>query len=80
MRRNGVLGEEAIAPTELLGEYPAKLSPVETGAIWLQYLTAYGALVTFGGIKRGDFCIAYSRVQQCQTGGHPTPRMWRARY
>jgi NADPH:quinone reductase-like Zn-dependent oxidoreductase len=57
MSKNGVLGEEAIVPAALLGEYPAKLSPIEAAAIWMQYLTAYGALVTFGGMKRGEFVL-----------------------
>jgi NADPH:quinone reductase-like Zn-dependent oxidoreductase len=57
MSKNGVLGEEAIVPATSLGEYPAKLSPIEAAAIWMQYLTAYGALVTFGGVKRGDFVL-----------------------
>lgn len=53
--RYGSLGEEAIVPLEVLAEYPARLSPVEGAAIWMQYLTAYGALVTVGGVKPGDF-------------------------
>jgi NADPH:quinone reductase-like Zn-dependent oxidoreductase len=57
MSKNGVLGEEAIVPATLLGEYPAKLSPIEAAAIWMQYLTAYGALVTFGAMKRGEFVL-----------------------
>ncbi len=57
MSKNGVLGEEAIVPAVSLGEYPAKLSPVEAAAIWMQYLTAYGALVTFGGVKPGDYVL-----------------------
>ena len=57
MSKNGVLGEEANVPAILLGEYPAKLSPIEAAAIWMQYLTAYGALVTFGGVKRGEFVL-----------------------
>ena len=55
MNRYGGLGEEAIVPLEVLGEYPATLSPVQGAAIWMQYLTAYGALVTVGGVKPGDF-------------------------
>lgn len=54
MSKNGVLGEEAIVPEAVLGEYPAKLSPVEAAAIWMQYLTAHGALVTFGHLKPGE--------------------------
>jgi NADPH:quinone reductase-like Zn-dependent oxidoreductase len=57
MSKYGVLGEEAIVPAASLGEYPAKLTPAEAAAIWMQYLTAYGALVTFGGVKSGDFVL-----------------------
>jgi NADPH:quinone reductase-like Zn-dependent oxidoreductase len=57
MSKNGVLGEEAVVPASSLGEYPAKLSPAEAAAIWMQYLTAYGALVTYGGVKPGDFVL-----------------------
>jgi NADPH:quinone reductase-like Zn-dependent oxidoreductase len=53
--RYGTLGEEAIVPVNALGEYPAKLAPTQAAAIWMQYLTAYGALVHFGGVKAGDF-------------------------
>ena len=55
MSRYGTLGEEAIVPVEALGEYPANLTPMEAAAIWMQYLTAYGALVHIGGVKAGDF-------------------------
>lgn len=53
--RYGTLGEEAIVPADALGEYPTNLNPVRAAAIWMQYLTAYGALVHFGGVKAGDF-------------------------
>ena len=53
--RYGTLGEEAIVPVEVLGEYPKNLTPVQAAAIWMQYLTAYGALVLVGGVKAGDF-------------------------
>jgi NADPH:quinone reductase-like Zn-dependent oxidoreductase len=55
MNRYGILGEEAIVPAAALGEYPTNLSPAQASAIWMQYLTAYGALVHFGGVKAGDF-------------------------
>lgn len=51
----GTLGEEAIVPASVLGEYPPNLTPVQAAAIWMQYLTAWGALVHFGGVKSGDF-------------------------
>lgn len=55
MARYGTLGEEAVVPVTALGEYPANLSPAQAAAIWMQYLTAYGALVHIGGVKAGDF-------------------------
>lgn len=53
--RYGALGEEAIIPAFALGEYPKNLTPVQAAAIWMQYLTAYGALVHAGGLRAGDF-------------------------
>ena len=53
--RYGTLGEEAIVPASVLAEYPANLTAVQAAAIWMQYLTAYGALVHIGGVKAGDF-------------------------
>ncbi|MBZ5613849.1 MAG: zinc-dependent alcohol dehydrogenase family protein [Acidobacteriia bacterium] len=57
MNAYGVLGEEALSPVAALGEYPARLSPVEGAAIWMQYLTAYGALMEFGRLQKGDFVL-----------------------
>lgn len=57
MNRYGVLGEEAIVPARVLGEYPDKLSFIEAAAVWMQYVTAYGALVKFGEIKSGDLVV-----------------------
>lgn len=51
----GTLAEEAIVPVSVLGEYPRNLTPVQAAAIWMQYLTAWGALVHIGGVKPGDF-------------------------
>ena len=53
--RYGTLGEEAVVPVAVLAEYPENLTPLQGSAIWMQYLTAYGALVLVGGVKAGDF-------------------------
>lgn len=53
--RYGTLGEEAIVPVSELGEYPKNLTPVQAAAVWMQYVTAYGALVHIGGVKADDF-------------------------
>jgi NADPH:quinone reductase-like Zn-dependent oxidoreductase len=55
MTRYGTLGEEAIVPATALGKYPAILSPAQAAAIWMQYVTAYGALVYISGVNAGDF-------------------------
>jgi NADPH:quinone reductase-like Zn-dependent oxidoreductase len=55
MSRYGTAGEEAVVPVEALSEYPANLTAEQASAIWMQYLTAYGALVHYGQVKPGDF-------------------------
>lgn len=57
MFRHGVLGEEAIVPVNALAEYPSLLSPIEGAAIWMKYLTAWGALVHIGKVAKGDFVL-----------------------
>jgi NADPH:quinone reductase-like Zn-dependent oxidoreductase len=52
-----VLVEEAVVPASVLAEAPSSLSVVESAAVWMQYCTAYGALVTLGKVKAGDFVI-----------------------
>ncbi|MHB8978569.1 MAG: zinc-dependent alcohol dehydrogenase family protein [Trichloromonadaceae bacterium] len=54
MGQYGVYGESAIVPATAVARYPEHLSPLEGTAIWMQYLTAFGALVEFGRIKMGD--------------------------
>jgi NADPH:quinone reductase-like Zn-dependent oxidoreductase len=57
MSQNGVLGEEAIVPVVAMAEYPASLTHVQGASIWMQYLTAYGALVKLAGIGQNDFVV-----------------------
>jgi len=53
----GVYGEVAIVPVTAIAEYPAHLSSEEGTSIWMQYLTAYGALIREGKLLRGDFVL-----------------------
>jgi NADPH:quinone reductase-like Zn-dependent oxidoreductase len=48
-----VVGETAVVPIEAVAEYPANLSPAEGTAIWMQYVTAYGALRTIAKVTKG---------------------------
>jgi NADPH:quinone reductase-like Zn-dependent oxidoreductase len=57
MTKYSMLGEQVIAPVFALGEYPAKLSPTEGAAIWMQYMTAYGALISIAHLAKGDFVV-----------------------
>jgi len=57
MNAYATLGEEAIVPASALGEFPANLSAEEGAAIWMQYLTAYGALIDIAHVTKGDFVV-----------------------
>ncbi|MEX2490495.1 MAG: zinc-dependent alcohol dehydrogenase family protein [Nitrospirales bacterium] len=54
MGQYGVYGESAIVPTYAVAKYPDTLTAVEGAAIWMQYMTAYGALIEYGHLKKGD--------------------------
>ena len=54
MGEYGVYGESAIVPVDALVRYPNNLSAVQGAAIWMQYLTAFGALIEFGQLKKDD--------------------------
>ncbi len=57
LNEHGVAGEEAVAPEKHVAKIPDALSFEEGAAIWMQYLTAYGSLVEFGRLKRGDAVV-----------------------
>ena len=57
MTRYPMLGDEVLAPVRALGEFPANQSFEEAAAIWMQYLTAYGALIDIAHVTKGDFVI-----------------------
>lgn len=52
-----VLAEEAVVPASVLAAVPESFSAVEGAAVWMQYCTAYGALVPFRKVAAGDFVI-----------------------
>ncbi len=57
MSQYGVYGEVAIVPATALAAYPESLSFEEGTSIWMQYLTAWGALCHFGHLAAGDFVV-----------------------
>ena len=53
----GVYGESAVVPAYAVAHYPESLSPVEGTAIWMQYLTAFGALIEFGRLQKDAYVL-----------------------
>ncbi|MBW4039596.1 MAG: zinc-dependent alcohol dehydrogenase family protein [Acidobacteria bacterium] len=53
----GVYGEAVVVPVGAIAEYPKKLSFEEGTSIWMQYLTAYGALIEQGKLTKGEFVL-----------------------
>ena len=53
MNQYGMVGEEVIAPVTALGEFPSNLSFEQGAAIWMQYMTAYGALIDIAHVAKG---------------------------
>jgi NADPH:quinone reductase-like Zn-dependent oxidoreductase len=52
--RYGVYGDVAVVPAAAVAMHPPNLSWSEAAAIWMQYLTAYGALIEIAQLTRED--------------------------
>ena len=57
MVQYGVYGESAVVPAHAVAAYPENLSPAEGASIWMQYMTAWGAIVDYGEVKAGDVVL-----------------------
>lgn len=57
MTQYGSYGELVNMPAYAVAKHPAHLSWEEATSIWMQYVTAYGALVEIADIKAGDFVL-----------------------
>lgn len=55
--RWGSYGETATFPAEVVVKHPPSLSWIEAAAIWMQYVTAYGALVEIAHLAAGEFVL-----------------------
>ncbi len=77
MRTYGVYGESAIVPAHAVASYPDNLSASEGAAIWMQYLTAYGALIDISQLKAADTAmisaasssVGLAAIQVAKTAG-----------
>ena len=50
----GLYGDLANVPASAVVHHPATLSWVEAAAVWMQYITAYGALIDIGAVRSSD--------------------------
>jgi NADPH:quinone reductase-like Zn-dependent oxidoreductase len=57
MPRWPAYGELATFPAELVVKHPSNLSWKEAAAAWMQYITAYGALIDVAKLAKGDFVV-----------------------
>jgi NADPH:quinone reductase-like Zn-dependent oxidoreductase len=53
----GVYGDVAVVPAAAVAKHPPSLSWADAAAIWMQYLTAYGAIVDIAKLSSGDFIL-----------------------
>src|SRR5271165_6380686 len=53
----GLYGDLANAPAHAVVHHPASLSWVDAAAVWMQYVTAYGALIDIAGLTNGDTIV-----------------------
>lgn len=57
MTRWPAYAELATFPADLVVKHPPSLTFVEAAAVWMQYTTAYGALIELAQIRCGDFVV-----------------------
>lgn len=53
----GLYGDLANAPVHAVVHHPESLSWEEAAAVWMQYLTAYGALIDIARLTKGDTVV-----------------------
>ncbi|WP_292773097.1 zinc-dependent alcohol dehydrogenase family protein [Methylophaga sp. UBA5100] len=54
MNQYGTYAEKALLPIHALVRQPANISDEEAAAVWMQYLTAWGALIDIGQLTEGQ--------------------------
>jgi NADPH:quinone reductase-like Zn-dependent oxidoreductase len=57
MARWPVHGERVNFPAQFVVRHPPSLGWEQAAALWMAYLTAYGALVEIAGLQRGEFVV-----------------------
>ena len=57
MNRYSCYGQQAIVPAASAVHNPPNLSWQQSAAVWMQYMTAYGALVSIAHVAKGDAVV-----------------------
>jgi NADPH2:quinone reductase len=57
MGKYGVYGDSVVVPSDAVSSLPGNLSFEEGASIWMAYLTAYGALIEHGGLRKGQHVL-----------------------
>lgn len=55
--RFGTYGDRVVVPAAAVVPRPSGIDPVSAAAVWMAYVTAYGALVDGGHVRPGDFVL-----------------------
>jgi NADPH:quinone reductase-like Zn-dependent oxidoreductase len=77
MGKYGVYGDSAVVPADAVSSFPGNLSFEEGASVWVAYLTAYGALIEHGGLRKGQHVlitaasssVGYSTIQVVHAAG-----------
>lgn len=57
MNTYGTYGEKIVMPVSALAPCPKAFDMLQSAAIWMSYVTAYGALVHYGNVKKGQYVL-----------------------
>ncbi|MFE0454138.1 zinc-dependent alcohol dehydrogenase family protein [Streptomyces sp. NPDC058914] len=57
MNDYGTYGDRVIVPAAAVVPRPAGVEPVMAAAVWMAYITAYGALIDEGSLRAGDHVL-----------------------
>jgi NADPH:quinone reductase-like Zn-dependent oxidoreductase len=77
MNQYGVYAEHALVPASAVLKRPGGLNAAAASSIWMQYLTAYGALIDIAKVSRGDAVlitaasssVGLASIQMCNAIG-----------
>ncbi len=67
--RYGIYGESAVVPAYTVAPNPNNISMIEAAAIWCQYLTAWGGIISYAKLSRDDTALVTAASSSAGLGG-----------